>query len=68
MRRIALWLVESNLGRLIFGALGVAFWLAPMYWLGYWWLFASTGVMLAFIAGWAAARRHWRKHGFVPKL
>lgn len=41
---------------------------APVYFFGLWWITLMLACGLSFTAGWASARRHWRKRGFVPKL
>lgn len=35
---------------------------------GYWWLFAALGALVAFLLGWNAAYRHWKKNGYVPRI
>ncbi len=40
----------------------------PIKWLGIGWALAVGAVLLAFVIGWACARKAWRKLGYVPKL
>lgn len=32
------------------------------------WLVIAMSILVAFLLGWAAARRTWRKRGYVPKI
>lgn len=41
---------------------------SPAHWFGWLWILPILGLICGFIVGWAAARRYWRKHGYVPKL
>jgi hypothetical protein len=68
MRRLALWFLESEPGRTILGIVAALLLFGPAYFFGLGWGFAVTAGLLGFVIGWAAARRHWRKNGFVPKL
>lgn len=67
-RRIALWFLESDPGRTILGIVGALLIGAPAFYFGVSWIFVFTAACVGFIAGWASARRRWRKDGFVPKL
>lgn len=61
-------MLETPVGRGVIGVCcGVLVGL-PGYLLGIWWGIVIAVGCLAFVAGWAAARRYWRKNGFVPKL
>ena len=66
-RLIDLWLTQA--GQLLTVLVVVLALLAPTRWLGFWpWVLPMLALTLGFIIGWAAARKHWRKRGYVPKL
>jgi hypothetical protein len=67
-RRVVYWLASSPIGIALWGFPLLGLILLPTRWWGLGSMVAVLAVCLAFVAGWAAARRHWRKNGFVPKL
>lgn len=67
-KRVVLWLVESKPGRFIYFTLGAAIALAPMYWLGIWWVIAGLIAFFSFLFGWNAAVRAFKRDGYINKL
>lgn len=67
-RRVVYWLVNDPIGLWVWHVGGLLLVFSPAFFFGAWWLVALLIVVFSFLAGWAAARRHWRKNGFVPKL
>jgi Na+-driven multidrug efflux pump len=67
-RRVAYWLVENETRVAFWGIPLIGVLLAPAYWLGLWWGIVLLVAVVGFIAGWYAARRHWSKRGYVPKI
>lgn len=67
-QKVVIWLGENPTGQLLWGAPVLLLLFAPAHWLGRWWIFGVVGAMLVFVAGWNCAARHYRKHGYVPKL
>lgn len=68
VRRAALWLFDTPSGLFVFAVAGAALFLAPGYFLGAYWIVGTTSLFVGWIAGWAMARRYWRKNGYVPKV
>lgn len=68
LRRAALWLIDHPVGQAALGITCAVIVFAPGYWFGLGWGFCIAAAALGFVAGWAAARRYWRKNGYVSKL
>lgn len=68
-QRRLLGLALTPVGQFVAVCLAAVIFFAPTYWLGLWpWMIPALALMAGFVAGWAAARKHWRKNGYVPKL
>lgn len=62
------WLVTTPIGRGLLGVLGSLVVFGPALVLGVAWGAAVTFGFVGFGLGWAAARRYWRRNGYVPRL
>lgn len=67
-RRAALWFLTHPVGMfLLCVPVFLLLWL-PLRYFGFSWAVIVAVGCGCFVAGWAAARRYWRKNGYVPKL
>lgn len=66
-RLIDLWL--TPVGQLATVVIAAVVLFAPTHWLGFWpWVTPMIALGVGFLAGWTAARKNWRRRGYVPKL
>lgn len=65
-RLVDLWLTPAGQS-FVAGVVIVALF-APAHWLGWAWIAPCLSLLFGFVIGWAAARRFWRRNGYVPKL
>lgn len=67
-KRVVLWLVETNLGRALWGLPMIGLACLPYLWFGAWWPVLVVVAALAFSFGWNAAYRRWLRDGTLSKL
>lgn len=66
--KAAIWLFGSPTGQLLWGLPVAGLIIAPVYWIGWWWIAILGTASFSFVLGWNLAVRRLKKDGFVNKI